>query len=372
MLVSISSVLRADTMDQEQLEKSELIVSKGFAMYLADPTDYAVQRRNFAVVAPGVRLRLFPNTKVLDRFDLINRMLVLSEDGLWGWILEGSGGNPAYWPAEQVAAADGWTNVVIVQRATFAKAKCGKFFEKVLLNGGERFKLIQGSFTIVRVVPPDSKHHICKNGEKAELYEISKRYTAGFTVGEQLLQEFINPFGYDERDGGIGLTKRCNVSSVEVIQRDYSFRASAEVSLKAALVNWLSFGLSAEASAELAKRIEETEELTTKENISVWVFKRQEQGGRFLLIRKQDCETGTQTYSFVNDENDEVVVNSIILEKSGINQSIYTGQPLITCFEEYFKLFDMLRAFVKQGEIPFIISYIAQFDQIEDLDNCAN
>ncbi len=116
--------------------------------------------------------------------------------------------------------------------------------------------------------------------------------------------------------------------------------------------------------------MQEKESLDVNKNVTIWFFKRQGLPGVYLLIRRKDCDDNSLEYSFVNNSNEEVVINYTLLSDRGIRHDELTKRPLITCFEEYFYLFDVIAKFVKRHEVPFIISRISQFDDIDNLATC--
>lgn len=330
-----------------------LLVSKSTTMYLADAKFHQLQPRGLMYLPAGVRLIGFDKTI---KHRGLSRRLILTETGLWGYIIDGS---KHYWGRTSIADFRKSKNIVIVSRRYNTKITLGPTVVlAVTLTRGEWYPLKEDLGETIKIMIDKRKIGDSFGPISFEI-EVERDYLSVLNFETPLEIQDIHAYSKSIFDGFAGIEKPCDTRQVTGIR----FGEEAGFSLDRF---FLKLGIN--QSAERSR----TEEFGENVSVTRTYYSRHQMDGRFKITKIQSCSgRQTVTYRVVAPGNRNITIDEDWAEGVGLKTDQRTGKVLVSCADYYFKLTVELsnRGFL-DDEIPFIISRTASFAGIGRINIC--
>lgn len=330
-------------------------VSKSTFIHRINNPDEDIDQRNFAYLHAGTRIALYDKTI---QFRGSTRRLVLSENGIWGFIKINN-----YWDEEGLY-----------------------YFEKNELN-----TFITRTHDVVVDVSPELSfrlrfsrgevHKLESEDEDSVTFEVSKQKNVGnlprsiiplvtiprinsaiVDYSATFSSSAANDFQVSIIDGISGIKKRCNTKEVSATKISGNAGGSVGFDLSKFFAS-----LSIKAGVEVSKESEKIEIFEKNENVTRTYFTRSGESGLYKFTRIKGCGSlDKEKFIFTPPDNQEVVLDVNWSKENGLKADSTTGRTLVTCAEQYFSYYDKLfDQGVEERDIPFLISHTGKFKQLD-------
>ena len=331
----------------------QFMVSKSTTMYLADSKSRQLQPRGLMYLPAGVRLIGF-DKKITYRGLL--RRLILTETGLWGYIIVGS---KHYWSGAAIDDFKKSNNIVFVKRKFAVTIPLGTSVGlAVTLTRGEFYPLKEDLGETIKILIGKRKIGE-KFGTLAFEVPVERDYLSALNLNTPFRSQDINPYSKSIIDGIAGIEKACDTRQVTGIR----FGERAGFSLERFFVE---LGIS--QSVERSR----TEQFGENVSVTRTYYSRLNRSGRYTITKIQSCRgRQTITYRVVAPDNRNITIDEEWAKEVGLKTDRRTGQILVSCAPYYSKLASELskRGFL-DDENPFIISRTASFNGIGKINSC--
>ncbi len=325
-------------------------------IHAIDAPNDGIDPRHFAYLPAGTRLQIFPRSL---RHRGAKRYLVLTEDGLWGYIKSGNywtGGQLDYFRRERLG--------VFIQRDYDLLVDVSEQLAlRIRFTRGETHHLDSQSDDHYRIaisahknlgLPAELVPPVDLPREQAVLVDFS-------ALKEQRAADF-NAFRRSVFDGISGIRKRCNTEVTT------ASKVGGEGSASFSLSTFFDL-LSAEARVEASHDSERLEHFDRDTNVTRSFYTRDGLPGLYKITRLKGCAPGQQQLSFIytDPNNEEITISREWAEAQELAVDATTGQVLVSCPEQYFAYRDRLQAHnLPPADLPFLIARTAKFKSLTD------
>jgi len=325
-------------------------------IHVIDAPGEAIDPRHFTYLPAGTRLQIFPRTQ---RYRGAERHLMLSEDGLWGFIKAGN-----FWSGEQLDYFRREGLDVFIQRDYDVLVDISEQLAfRIRFTRGETHHLDAQGDAHYRVaisvqkdlgLPANLLPLVNLPREQAALVDFA-------ALDEQRATDFY-AFRRSVFDGISGIRKRCNTEVTTASKVGGAASAGFSLSTFFDL-------LSAEAHVEASHDSERLEHFAREINVTRSFYTRDGQPGLYKITRLKGCAAGQQQLSFIytDPNNEEITISREWAEAQGLAVDATTGQVLVSCPEQFFAYRDRLQAHnLPTADLPFLIARTAKFKTLTD------
>ncbi|MEW6665321.1 MAG: hypothetical protein AB1512_08885 [Thermodesulfobacteriota bacterium] len=320
-------------------------VAKSTFVYLADSRDKLLQPQGYAYLPAGTRFLAFD--KIVTYLGS-RRRLILTETGLWAYIKDT---DDHFWNPTRIAFFRDNEQVIIVrQRYSLSTKLSDELSLNITLTPSEHYRLARHDDRGVVVAIDNRKLTKMDRSVVIEAL-VPFSYVSIWDRNDQLALNGINPFEESVLDNTVwGISKDCDTTETRSIKIGGGFGID--------ISKYFAF-LKLNSDAEI-KRMQE---FGASVNVARWYYKRSGKDGLYSVTRKTACTgTGDMTYSYNNADHLETVFTKDLAKHQGLACDGATGQVLVSCPDQYFRLESFLVARnYSSDEIPFIISRVAKF-----------
>lgn len=332
------------------------VIAKSTTIYLADAKKQELQPSGITYIPAGTRLLAFDKTV---KYRGLNRRLVLTEDGLWGYVIDSQ---ESYWKMDDFRASSDNSEMVFVRKKFETKVPLSATVSLlVTLTRGETYRLLEDLGDTVKIKIDERKLGNL-GGAVAYEVEVPRDVLRIIDLSNKLSFSTLTYFEKSIIDGIAGLEKPSDTKEVSAIR----FAEEAGFSFDFAK-------FFAKIGLDQSYEKKRTEEFGEGVSVTRWYYRRNGRG-IYRITKVQDCDSHQFiAYKVVAPGNVEVNLDAEWAKERKLPINERTGQLLVSCAMQYFRLEEELlaRGF-DEGDLPFIISRTANFTGIGDINACSN
>lgn len=398
---SVSSTAHAVSINSEDVDQ---LISRGSTMHVVDSEQQKVECEDLkylpiTIVPAGIDLVRFKNRFIT--CDGINRYLVLTKQGLWGYWRTPKNTNVSdrhgntYWkPEELQSSASEMGNAAIVTRDGFWTARDEGTSKQVYLTHAETYKFTGFNGIEQCILSPASygdarSKHLSSVDAKLEgscdfikiqyiassdprgLHNQDRKRRDTIRLYNSIKQ--IRPFGVVE------FSKSCGEKVVVAKTEKGIVYAGAGIDISAK-----EFRVTAGMEGEVRYEIQSLRHYPESINIFTKVFQMDQYRYVFKLRRYNSCRQIGGVYVssrlfyhyYIGTEAKELAINSSFVDtvnrKLGLKLSFNDrrGKIELSCIAEYLKLLDFLIRDYRKEESSFLLSRVIKLDDPRDIGDC--
>jgi len=354
MLIIVTSLLWPVVGNSQSEEPLEAIfIAKSTFVYLAEPASKNILQE-FAYLPAGTKFLAF---KTMIDYQGSKRRIILTEGGIWAYIRDG---DDYYWNPQKIDSFLNKEKAAVVRQKYSTSTKLSEDITlTIALTPSEIYRVVNTTDQGI-VIAIDNKK--LPQLSPSVILEVTVPFenAALWSRTDKLLLKDIRSFTESIFNNVRGIRKDCDTNQVRTI----TFGGGVGIDLS----KYFSF-LKINAEAEMKT----VQEFGAKINVSRRYYSRKGIEGVYSITKKQSCEGSQELiYIYNNPDNLEIAFNADIATKHGLARDGVTGQMLVTCTDQYFKIEKFLldRSY-NIDEIPFIISKVARFKQF-NAGTCLN
>jgi hypothetical protein len=334
----------------------ENIISKSTVAYIADARKKDLQPAGVIYLPSGTRL--VKKSKAVN-YRGLNRRLVLTEEGLWVYIIDSP---EHYWSKKYLNDELGTEQFALIRKKYINSIKIGETVSlNVTLTRGETYIITEdlGDYVKIKV---DNRKLGSLGSNVSYNIEVPRSHVKLIDLSKTITEEQIKYFKKSIIDGVAGIEKPCDTNEISAIRIGEESGFSFDIAK-------LFAHLKIDQSYEKTK----TEEFGKDVSVTRWYYKRHD-GELYRITKVQAC-SGNQyvSYKVVAPGNIEINISHDWAKSLSLATNNVTGQVLVSCAIEYFRLEEKLleRGF-QEEDLSFIISRTANFKGIGKINECSN
>ncbi len=323
-------------------------IAKSTFVNLADSKSKTLQPQGYAYLPAGTRFLAFE--KIVTYLGS-KRRLILTESGLWAYIKDT---DEQYWNPTRIDFFRENEQVAIIrQKYSLSMKLSDEISLNITLTPSEHYRLARQDDRGVFVAIDNRKLAKLDRSVVIETL-IPFSCVTIWDRNDKLVFADTHPFEESVYNNTIwGIYKDCDTTETRTLKIGGGF--GIDISKYFA---FLKFNSDAE--------IKRMQEFGASVNVARWYYKRSEKDGHYSVTRKIACTgSGEVAYSYNNVDHLEVVLTKELAGNQGIACDGATGQILVSCPDQYFKIESFLLARnYSLDEIPFAISRVAKFKDL--------